>query len=162
MKWLIVLALFCGALSVQPESAKHLSAMSDIVSEQLGENCTALATKDDLCLMATEDNELFVADETSNNLSAVRERNAMVEDIQSVLADTDVAYATDAEVLICTETYVPEIALYIEGKYNITPIFLDKSDVDTEMLRSIQYSWSGIGEDWQQVQELTKGAKVLK
>lgn len=162
MKWLIVLALFCGALSVQPESTKHLSAMADIVSEQLGEDCTALATKGDLCLMATEDNELFVADEKSNNLSAVRKRNAMVEDIQSILADDDVAYATDAEVLICTETYVPEIALYIEGKYNTTPIFLDKSDVDTEMLRSIQYSWSGIGEDWQQVQDLTQEAKVLK
>ena len=112
--------------------------------------------------MTTENNELFVADEESNNLSVVRERNAMVGDIQSVFASDDVVYATDAEVLICTETYVPEIALYIEGKYNITPIFLDKSDVDTEILRSVQYSWSGIGEDWQQVQELTKEAKVLK
>lgn len=162
MKWLIVLALFCGALSVQPESAKHLSAMSDIVSAQLGEDCTALATKDDLYLMITEGNELFVADEDSNNLFAVRKRNAMVDDIQGVIADAGIVYATDAEILICTETYVPEIALYVEGKYNVTPIFLDKRDVDTEMLRSIQYSWSGIGEDWQQVQELTKEAKVLK
>lgn len=162
MKWLIVLALFCGAISIQPESAKQLSTISDVVSEQIGEECTALALKDDVYLVTTGDNELFVYNGKSSNLDVVRKRNAIVRDVQSVLSDSSVVYATESDILICTETYVPEVALYVKGKYNINPTFLDSSAVDIEMLRSVQYSWSGIGEDWEQVLELTKDAKVLK
>lgn len=161
MKWiLIALAVFTAGLTVPTKAQLEMEQAQAIV----GDDCTVIAKYED-DYVCTDGDIMFLSDGITDNKDLVLHRNAMVSEISEACQPTDCVYVdTDgnkADILICTEQYKPEIALYVEGKYDTTPMFLSVDESTKEAVRELQYRWFGIGLDYEQVKRLLVDAIVL-